>query len=333
MSPLLLLIGVALILLAFLDALWTTLWVDGNGGPVSSRITTWLWRGVLAVAGRQRHAALSLFGPFILMLVVLLWMAMLWLGWTLVFGAEERSLLHAHNQTPADWSARFYFVGYMMFTAGNGDFSPNGDGWQIVGAMTNATGMLLATLAITYLLAVVSAVVQKRAFASQVTGLGETAAEIVESGWNGENLRALDLPISGLSSELAQLTERYLAYPVLQYYHAAKPQKSPVVAAALLDDALTLIAFGVPAENRPSPAVIRAARASVRSFLDTLPSAFIDPAPNAPRAPDLPALQKAGIPVVSDEEFLRALNDISHRRRMLLGLVRNDGWDWDASKS
>lgn len=333
MSVLLLLIGVALILLAFLDALWTTLWVDGNAGPLSSRITTWCWRGVLTIVGRQRHNALSLFGPFILMLVVLLWMALLWAGWTLIYAAEPRSLLHASTQESADWSGRFYFVGYMMFTAGNGDYKPNGDVWQVAAALTNATGMLLATLAITYLLSVVSAVVQKRAFASQVTGLGGTAAEIVESGWNGQDLRALDLPISGLSSELAHLTERYLAYPVLQYYHAAKPQKSPVVAAALLDDALTLMAFGVPAENRPSPAVIRSARASVRSFLDTLPSAFIDPAPNTPAAPDLSALQKAGIPVVADEEFSRALEDISHRRRMLLGLVRNDGWDWDAGKS
>ena len=31
-------------LLAFLDALWTTLWVDGNAGPLSSRITTWRFR-------------------------------------------------------------------------------------------------------------------------------------------------------------------------------------------------------------------------------------------------------------------------------------------------
>ena len=329
MSAVLLLAGVALVVFAFVDALWTTLWVDGNAGPISARITTWCWRGVLAVLGRRRHMALSLFGPFILILVVILWVAMLWAGWTLVFGAQERSLLHASTQEPADWSGRFYFVGYMMFTAGNGDYTPNGDGWQIVAAMTNATGMLLATLAITYLLSVVSAVVQKRAFASQVTGLGETAAEIVKSGWNGHDLRALDLPISNLSSELAQLTERYLAYPVLQYYHAAKPEKSPVLAAALLDDALTLIHFGVPAENRASPAVIRSARATLRSFLDTLPSAFIDPAQHTPKPPDLSALREAGIPTVSGEQFSQALEEVSQRRKMLLGLVRSDGWDWE----
>lgn len=325
------LIGLALVLLAFLDALWTTLWVDGGAGPVSARVTTWSWRGVLAVAGRQNHTALSLFGPFILMLVVVLWMALLWAGWMLIYAADPRSLLHATTQEPADWIGRFYFVGYMMFTAGHGDYMPNGGLWQVAAALTNATGMLLATLAITYLLSVVSAAVQKRAFASQVTGLGATAAEIVESGWNGQDLRALDLPISGLSSELAHMTERYLAYPVLQYYHATKAQKSPVAAAARLDDALSLMALGVPAGNGPSPAVLKSARATVRSFLETMPSAFIEPAPDTPAPPDLSALRNAGIPTVADDAFWRALEDISLRRRMLLGLVRNDGWDWDTA--
>ena len=323
-----LLIGIALILIAFLDALWTTLWVDGSAGPVSSRTTTWAWRAVLAIVGRRHHRMLSLFGPFVLTMVVVLWVTVLWLGWTLVYAADEVSLIHASDKTPADWAGRVYFVGYMMFTAGNGDYTPNGDAWQIAGALTNATGMLLATLAITYLLSIVSAVVQKRAFASQVTGLGKSAAEIVESGWNGQDLRGLDLPISTLSSELSQITERYLAYPILQYYHAAKVDKSPVIAAALLDEALSIMRFGVPEEHRPSPAVLRSARSSVRSFLDTMPAAFIAPAPEPPPHPNLTAVRDAGIPTVPEQQFVDALQEISHRRRLLLGLVRNDGWDW-----
>ena len=260
--------------------------------------------------------------------MVILWIGLLWLGWMLVYAGGESSLLHASTNAPADWSGRFYFVGYMLFTVGNGDSSPNGSTWQVLAALTNMSGMLLATLAITYLLSVVSAVVQKRGFASQVAGLGHTAAEIVEGGWNGKDLRALDLPLNSLSSELAQLSERYLAYPVLQYYHAASPKKSPVVAAALLYEALTLMRFGVPAEHRPSAAVLRSARASVQSFLSTLPSAFIHPAPKAPPEPDLAAVSKVGIPTVPPDQFGNALNGLDERRRSLLGLVRYDGWDW-----
>ena len=71
MGVILLLLGIALVLLAFLDALWSTLWVDGNAGPLSSRITAWSWRGVLGLVGRRRHVLLSVFGPFMLMLIVM----------------------------------------------------------------------------------------------------------------------------------------------------------------------------------------------------------------------------------------------------------------------
>ena len=328
MSLAFLLIGSALIILAMVDALWTTLWVDGSAGPVSSRATTWAWRTVLAIVGRRRHPTLSLFGPFALTLIVVLWVAMLWLGWTLVYAGDELSLIDTSEKSPADWSGRFYFVGYMMFTAGNGDYSPNGSAWQVAAALTNATGMLLATLAITYLLSIISAVVQKRAFASQVTSLGTSAAEIVQSGWNGQDLRGLDLPLSTLASELSQVSERYLAYPVLQYFHAARPGKSPVIAVALLDEALSMVRFGVQEEHRPGPAVLRSARSSVRSFLDTMPAAFIAPAPEAPPGPDLSVLKNSGIPTLPEDRFQASLQDLSDRRRLLLGLARNDGWDW-----
>jgi hypothetical protein len=286
-----------------------------------------MWRGVLGVLGRRHHHRLSLFGPVILMLTVVVWIALLWAGWMILFAAGERSLLHAHNQIPADWSARFYFVGYMMFTAGNGDFSPNGDGWQVAGALTNASGMLVATLAITYLLSVVSAVVQKRAFASQVMGF-ERAETFVASGWNGRDFHSLDLPLSSLASALSVLSEQYLSYPILQYYHAARPDKSPILAITVLDDALTLLRFGIPEAQRPNPVVLNSARSAVASFLETMPSSFIHAAPEAPPPPSLDRLREMQIPTVEDADFETALQQVTERRRKLLGLVRNDGWTW-----
>ena len=322
------LLGIVLLVVTVVDALWTTLWVDGSAGPVTSRLTTWMWRGVLSVFGRRHHHRLSLFGPVILMMTVVVWIALLWAGWMVLFAADERSLLHAHNQTPADWSGRFYFVGYMMFTAGNGDFSPNGDGWQVAGALTNASGMLVATLAITCLLSVISAVVRKRAFASQVMGFGKEPEAVVGSGWNGQDFHSLDLTLSSLATELSTLSEQYLSYPILQYYRAARSDKSPILAIAVLDDALTLLRFGIPDTNRANPVVLNSARTAVASFLETLPSSFINAAPEAPPPPDLGRLREMQIPTVSEADFEAALEQLSDRRRKLLGLVRNDGWNW-----
>ena len=332
MSLLYVSIGAMLVAVTFLDALSTALWVDGSAGPISSRVARWSWRGALAVAG-HRHRILSLVGPFVLSLIVILWVAMLWLGWTLIFSGDHLSILRSSTNAPADWAERFYFVGYLLFTAGLGDYAPNGATWQLVAVLTNMTGLLLATLAITYVLSIITAVVQKRAFASAVSGLGRNAAQIVESGWNGRDLRDLDLPLSALASQLAHVSQQYRAYPVLQYYHPARPEVSPAVAAALFDDALTLIRFGVPPEYRPSRAVIRSARSSVESFLDTAPPARIHSAPEAPPAPDLAALTNRGIPTLPQGRFSEDVEGLSRRRERLFGLLKNNGWRWEDTLS
>jgi len=323
-----LLLGTAILVLVFLDALWTTLWVDSGAGPLTARLTTWSWTGYRRLVGKRNDRRLSLFGPFILILSLTVWVALLWIGWALVFAGDERALIHAQDRTPADRSDRLYFVGYMIFTSGNGDFVPEGDGWQIAAALANATGMILITLSITYLLSVVSAVVSKRAFASQVTGLGSCAEAFVRSGWNGRDLRALDLPLGGIASSLAVLAQQYEAYPVLQYYHGAKAGRSPIVAVAVLDEALTLMRYGVAEAARPNPAVLQSARAAVASLLETMPNAFIEDSPSAPPPPPLEKLAQDGLPVASADEFAAHLATLSQRRRSLLGLLLNDGWVW-----
>ncbi len=322
-----LILGILLVVIVVADALWTTLWVDGSAGPISSRMTTWIWRGMLKIIGRQRHSALSLAGPAVLFATIVMWVVLLWAGWVFLFAGGEDALRHSTNHTPADWAGRIYFVAYMMFTAGNGDFSPQGNGWQIAAALTNGSGMVIVTLAITYLLSVVSAVVQKRAFGSQIAGFGRTAEEFVCSGWNGKDFHTLDIPLSDISSKLSTLSEQYLAYPVLQYYHGAKASKSPIIGVLILDEALTLLRYGIPEAARPNQAILRSARATVSSFLETMPSAFIHAAPDPLPEPQLQKLRDRGIPTVSDDEFAAALKELRERRCKLLGVLRHDGWN------
>lgn len=320
-------LGMTLLLVTVIDALWTTLWVDGAGGPVTSRVTSWTWGAVRRLGG-HRHRLLSLTGPLILIGTVVGWVLTLWAGWVLLFAADPQSLADTRDGGNATWAGRIWFVAYTMFTVGNGDFSPEDGLWQIIAGLISASGMFLVTLSVTYLLSVVSAVVGKRAFASSAHSLGRTGAEVVLTGWNGKDLHALDRQIADLTSQLSRLTEQYLSYPVLQYYHAARAQKSPALAVGVFDDALTLLRYGVPDEVRPDIAGLSSARATVDSFLETLEAAFVPAAPDPPPAPDLGPLRAAGIPTVGEAEFSDAVHGLEGRRRSLLGLVRNDGWDW-----
>lgn len=327
MNPIFLILGLLLLFAVIVDLLWTTLWPDGSAGPLSARLSTWAWRLLRRLGGRN-SLGLSLAGPLILMLVLLSWVLLLWGGWTLLFAGAQHSLVDTTSQQPVDWAGRIYFVAYAMFTMGNGEYSPANGTWEIATSLTTASGMLLITMAVSYVLSVLSAVNHKRSFAGSVTGLGADSEELVRSGWNGQDLTTLDLPLSGLAAQLSTLAEQHKAYPVLHYYHSAQTKSASAVAVAILDEALTLLRFGVPDDCRPNTAIVESARATIAGYLDTLHSAFIEPASEAPPPPDLDRLRAAGIPTVSDEAFQQALDGLQDRRRRLLGMVRADAWRW-----
>ncbi|MEZ4521201.1 MAG: ion channel [Thermomicrobiales bacterium] len=327
MNYIMLFAGIAIILIAVVDILWTTLWVDGGAGPVSSRLTDWIWKLGLIV-GRRRHRLLSVFGPITLVLTVAVWVALLWLGWVILFEAQETSILRSQNQAPVDMIGIIYFVGYALFTMGNGDFSPNGEGWEIATALTNASGMLLITLTVTYLLSVISAVVHKRSVALQVTGIGRTPDAFLRNSWSGQDFRNLDLVFQSLSADVSRLCEQFRAYPILQYYHAETRTKSSAIGIALVDEAVTILTCGVPEDTRPNRALLLSLRSSLDMYLESIDQDFGGHSAETPPAPDLRQLQKAGIPTLGETSFGSALEDQRSRRRQLLTMVREDGWEW-----
>ena len=318
--------GLALVLATFVDALWTTLWLEGGAGPLTARLSTGLWRAWRALIGHKNHRLLSLAGPLILFATVISWVALIGAGWTLVFSAEPGALLDSRTRQPAGLTGRVWFVFYTIFTLGNGDYMPNGDAYQLAGTATVASGMILVTLAITYVLSVVSAVVNKRSFASHVSGFGESAEEFVLTAWDGAGFGALAPQLTSLTSSVSVLAEQHQAYPMLHYYHAASRSKASGPAIVVFDEALTILEHAVVESHRPKPAELRPARHTVSSYLGTLASAFIVPADRTPSPPGLDKIRDASVPVVSDEGFASILEKHSRRRRLLLGVLTNDGW-------
>ena len=322
-----LLLGLFLLGLAVVDLLWTTLWVDGSGGPLSSRLATGLWRGLRKLGGR-RSRALSLAGPVMLVATLGTWVVLLCAGWTLLFAADPGSLIDTRDPEPVTWAGRIWSVAYTMFTVGNGDFRPRDGFWEIASAVLAATGMTFVTLGVSYVLSVLGAVAVKRSFASGVTGIGARSEAVVERGWDGRDFRALDLPLSALASQLDTLADQHETYPILHYYHSERAQTASAVAVAVLDEALTVLLHGVPEEHRPNAVVLAGARSSVESYLRTLHSAFIQPSERTPPPPDLGRLRARGVPTVSDAAFAEALEALEERRRKLLGMLEADAWPW-----
>lgn len=322
-----LVMGVFLLSVVVVDILWTTLWVEGGAGPLTSRLMSLVWQMFRRTVS-QRRQVLTLAGPIILIISLGVWIALLWSGWTLVFAGGENALVDTRDTGPISWAERFYFTGYSIFTMGNGDFTPRDGVWQTATAFATASGMLFVTLSVNYVLSVLDAVTQKRAFASEVSGLGHQSDDILRQSWNGEEFRWLKLPLNTITSELKTLTSNHKAYPILHYFYSAQPKHAPAVSIVVLDELLTGLRFGTPKLHRIDTIIVDSARSSVENYLETLHSAFIEPANESPPALALASLREAGVPTVSEAEFAETRDSHDQRRRQLLGLIESDRREW-----
>ncbi|MFC6823744.1 potassium channel family protein [Halopelagius fulvigenes] len=323
-----LLVGISLLTVVITDLLWTILWTNGGAGPLTSPLMRWTWRGLRTVDnGKSRVLTLS--GPLVLSLTLGMWIVLLWAGWTFLFASDATALNYTRGPSPVKWVGRGYFVAYTLFTMGNGDFSPTNPVWRTVTALTNASGMILITLVVTYVISVLRGVVNKQSFASSVLGVGETSEAFVRTGWNGDHLQQHDLPIESFASSLSTLAAQHKAYPVLHYYRSKRAQRAAPVAVAVFSDAVTILHSGIDSEQRPNEPVLETAQSSVQDYVQT---AMSPPADQTPPRPDLDRLRDAYIPLVPDEEFDEELESLSERRRELLGVVENQEWQWPSEQ-
>lgn len=327
MNALYFVLGVLILCIFTVDLLWTTLWVDGGAGPVTSRLMAGTWTTMRKTVPDDSRL-LSLSGPLILTLGLLIWILLLWGGWALLFASTDGAIMDTISSRRIGWSELVYFTGYTIFTLGNGDFIPRGSFWQITTTVASASGMLFITLSVTYVLSVLGAVTQKRAFANNVRGLGSQSTELLEASWDGDAFRGLEVPLNTIATQLNTLTSNHKAYPILHYFYSDRVEQAPTVNIAVLDEALSLLQFGVAEEKRPTGILLQEVRSSVQSYLEVVGSAYIEPADRTPPTPELSMLRDTGIPTVSDREFDASIAELDDRRRTLLGLVESDERQW-----
>ena len=330
MNWLLFIAGAIILIWSVMEGLWTTLWIDGSSAPITTRLTTGIWKAWKAIFKQKRHTALSLAGPLVLLITVVAWIVGVWLGWTLIFYAREGNILTSKGEYP-DFFGHIWYVAYTMFTVGNGDWLPQGSAWQVCSSLVAFSGMGLVTLSITYVMQIVSAVVTKRSFASQVTSIAKCSDAYVLAQWTGESFGSIEMQLNALSGQLGTLNEQHMAYPILHYYHAKSADKSSAIALPVLDDTLTIIMECIDKPYRPAATILISCRASISSYIQTLKAAHIEATDKEPPIPDWQKLKEAGLPVCNKEEFEKVFRKCADRRKLLLGLTENAAWVWPSN--
>lgn len=324
MTVLMILVGVLLLAVVAYDAISTTLSVGAAAGPLTSRLGAGWWRLARRVATRPDSPIITSTGPVVILLTIGVWLGLLWAGWTLLFSADPAAVISSATREPASGWSRVYFAGFTAFTLGVGDYIPNGQPWEVLTALATVSGLGLTTLAITYLVPVVSAVTARRVQANTIAGLGSTPQDIVASGLRGDHFAFFEHRLQTLSDALLETAERHLSYPVLHYFHSSEHHVDLRVQTWTLDEAVTLLQHGTAPDARPHPAVLEGVRHAISQLVERATSE--PPDAQAPPPPDLEPLRRAGVPTVDDSTFAEAVADIADHRRHVRHFAGESLW-------
>ncbi len=321
-------LGLAIVLGTIIDALKTTMQL-GQGGTASSVMAKLIWKIFISLAKWPGKSLQILAGPAVVTGIVFTWVGGLWLGWFLILAADVNAVVNTGSGVAADLWSRFYFAGFSVVTLGVGDYSPGTTFAEIVTILASMSGFFVFTLAITYAAPVLNAVVSNRHLAGYIAGLGPTGDRILINAWNGRSFGNLDQHLIELTTMILLMGRRYLAYPVLHYFHTRDRSMSISLSLAALHDALMLLEHGVDESVRHDPATLKPLRAAFEALWRGDRLQFAEPAEEAPPAPSLESLSKEGIPVVSEATFRHEIEGLERDRRTLLGFVQRRGWSWD----
>lgn len=92
-------LGVALVWWIIIDVLWTTLAVGSGGGPITSRVSSGVWKTILRHHRcASSHHLLAIAGYSTIIISTLVWIFLTWAGWVLIFSASDRSLIFGDSK-------------------------------------------------------------------------------------------------------------------------------------------------------------------------------------------------------------------------------------------
>lgn len=321
-------VGAVVVVVAVADTLTTVFRVDRRGGQITRIASGLLWRTFGGGPGGRRSTPPAAAGLLMTIGLVGVWVLLALLGWYLVFLSDPDAVVSAMTGQSADAWSRLYFVAYTLSTVGHGDYVPSGAPWQVVTGIASGFGFALATLVITYMAGVTSAVIAKRRLARSIWGLGRTPQAIVRRAWDGGQFSVLQQHLLAVLPQLHTVAEQHQAYPLMSYFRSADRRAADVPALGMLQDVLLVIASSDRPHRLPD-LVTAPLDDAMETYVRALPGADVDPRGlETPPWPDLSPLRDDGIPVGPVSE-LDIAEEVLHRRRRLAALMRHQGWRWE----
>lgn len=323
-------VGLLLIFLTAYDFFDTTLSSNGSGF-ITHRVSHGIWQLLLRISqARDSPHILKRAGISVILSLIALWLGLLWLGLFLLLVGDSDSVVTSSKSIPATVPDKLYYSGYVLSTMGNGGFKPGSSLWQFITSVFSFAGFIFITTAMTYVISVASAVIDKRSLSLFIANLGDSPQQILINAWDGERL----LGLTSVAIELQQMINRHvqnhMAYSTLHFFHSGYPQNAIAINIARLDEALSIALVLFDPVLKKDQQQLRPLRNALSVYLDTLEQTFVGSAQNVEALPDLSSLNDQRIGVLTKPATIeKKLAEFRKRRKLLTGFLHSSGWDWD----
>lgn len=318
--------GLATVMITIYDMINTILAPRG-AGLIADRVSRGIWRLFLFLTHKNgKRKLLRSVGPFMLLIIVLTWIVLLWLGNTLIVYSDPEALWSPDkNRFVGGFVENMYFIAYVLSSMGSGDFTPSSDWWMFYTGLISYTGVVFISLGISFLIPVIEATALKRQVSLRIHSLGKCPEEIL-TRFAPDNYEGLFGVLDDLQPAILKLAQYHLAYPIIHYFHSVHRFESLPVKLATLDEAMSIMLYKVPKKGISNAPALERTYEAMTYYLSTLASAFIRPSDDEPEHPETPYLEQ-----ISEESSIRGKNQgegLVKRRKLLLAYLQNDGWNW-----
>lgn len=321
---LLVFLGVLALGLVAFDLVTTCL--QSGDGPLSRAVHRPLYAALHAFARWRGRRWLRWAQPLMATGTVTSWVALLWLGWTLVFAGQPGTVRASSNDAPADFWDTLYYTGFAVSTLGLGDFGATTRLGRLLTDLAAISGFVTITFAITFLVPLAQARQDRRRLALELCRAGEHPAGLV--------LGALHAYPGGAGAWLAQLLPtlqqleiRHRHTPSLHRSHSAERDEDFAYALPQLGDALLLLRSGLVGAPPAVTVLADSAWQSVRDLARTHAEEHRTPAlPTPPPLPDLAPLRAAGVALRPEAEVAALMAAAAPERQRLRQMVERSLW-------
>ncbi len=279
------------------------------------------WRPYSALARlignpSRRETLLSFYGPLALLLVLMVWAAVLILGFALFQWALGSQVTAPEG--PATFGTDLYLSGTTFFTLGLGDVFPRTPAARSILVIEAGCGFAILATVIGYLPVLYQSFSRREVHISLMdarAGSPPSATELLCRYSKRQRLLEIDNLLQNWELWAADIMESHLSYPALGYFRSQHEHQSWVATLTTVLDVCSLVLMGI--EGIPTMqaeltfAIARHAAVDLSQVFTTV--ANLNPVQRLPSA-DLilmrAALAEAGVQLKTEEEAEQQLEEL-----------------------